>query len=139
MLRRILLTALSLMTFIPSAAHCEPLALLEHDAVKDRFVSNPRPVKDIGDPHILREGDEYFAFATGGPIGFNVWRSGDLKTFSKEKALKKASWVSGDYWAPEVYRIGEKYVMFFTGRWKENGSLRVGVARSPAAGFAHCA
>ena len=132
MLRRILLTALSLMTFIPSAAHCEPLALLEHDAVKDRFVSNPRPVKDIGDPHILREGDEYFAFATGGPIGFNVWRSGDLKTFSKEKALKKASWVSGDYWAPEVYRIGEKYVMFFTGRWKENGSLRVGVAMADA-------
>ena len=132
MLRKILLTALSLMTFIPAAAHCEPLALLEHDAVKDRFVSNPRPVKDIGDPHIIREGDEYFAFATGGPIGFNVWRSGDLKTFSKEKALKKASWVSGDYWAPEAYKIGEKYVMFFTGRWKENGSLRVGVAMADA-------
>ena len=28
MLRKILLTALSLMTFIPAAAHCEPLALL---------------------------------------------------------------------------------------------------------------
>jgi len=132
MLKKILLTALMLMAFIPAACLCESLSLLESDAVKDRFVSNPRPVKDIGDPHIIKEGDEYFAFATGGPIGFNVWRSMDLKTFTKEKAMKKVDWVSGDYWAPEVYRIGQKFVMFFTGRWKETGTLRIGVAMADA-------
>ena len=73
MLKKTLLTALALMTFIPTASSGEPLALLDHDTVKDRFVSNPRPVKDIGDPHILREGDEYFAFATGGPICSAPW------------------------------------------------------------------
>ena len=132
MFKKILLATLMLMGIIPAASLCESLPLLDSDTMKDRFVSNPRPVKDIGDPHIIREGDEYFAFATGGPIGFNVWRSGDLVTFAKEKAMKKASWVSGDYWAPEVYKVGEKYVMFFTGRWKETGTLRVGVAMSDA-------
>jgi len=132
MFKKILLATLMLMGIIPAASLCESLPLLDSDTMKDRFVSNPRPVKDIGDPHIIREDDEYFAFATGGPIGFNVWRSGDLVTFTKEKAMKKAAWVSGDYWAPEVYKVGEKYVMFFTGRWKETGTLRVGVAMSDA-------
>lgn len=131
MLKRILLTALSLMVLAP-AATADTLPLLDHESVKDRFASNPRPVKDIGDPHIIRKDSEYFAFATGGPIGFNVWRSQDLSTFTKEKAMKKAAWVSGDYWAPEVYKVGEKYVMFFTGRWKETGTLRIGVAMADA-------
>ena len=88
MIKKILLTTLMLLTFIP-VAQADSLPLVDSAAVKDRFVSNPRPVKDIGDPHIIREGDEYFAFATGGPLGFSVWRSADLKTFTKEKALKK--------------------------------------------------
>ena len=130
MLRRILLAALMLVISMPAASLCEPLPLLDSSAVKDRFAANPRPVKDIGDPHIIRQGDEYFAFATGGPIGFNVWRSSDLSVFTKEKALKKAAWVSGDYWAPEVYQIQDKFVMLFTGRWKKTGTLRIGVAMS---------
>lgn len=130
--KKILLTTLALLALIPAAALSDALPRLDSNAVKDRFTANPRPVKDIGDPHIIKENSEYFAFATGGPIGFNVWRSGDLATFTKEKALKKAEWVSGDYWAPEVYHIGDKYVMFFTGRWKETGSLRIGVAVSDA-------
>ena len=132
MIKRILLAALALTLCLPACASGDALPLLDNESIKDRFVSNPRPVKDIGDPHILREGDEYFAFATGGPIGFNVWRSADLKTFTKEKAMKKVAWVSGDYWAPEVYKIGEKYVMFFTGRWKDTGTLRIGVAMADA-------
>jgi len=116
----------------PVCTMADSLPLVDVETVKDRFVSNPRPVKDIGDPHIIRKDDEYFAFATGGSIGFNVWRSIDLAVFAKEKALKKAAWVSGDYWAPEVHKVGEKYVMFFTGRWKKTGTLRVGVAMADA-------
>ena len=130
MFKRILIAMLALMALIPVAAMGENLTLLGEDAVKDRFIANPLPVREAGDPHFIKEGDEYFAFGTGGPIGFNVWRSSDLRTFTKEKALKKAAWVSGDYWAPEVYKVGEKFVMFFTGRWKETGTLRLGVAVS---------
>ena len=132
MIRRILVAMLALIGLVPVCAMADSLLLVDAETVKDRFVSNPRPVKDIGDPHIIKEGDEYFAFATGGPLGFSVWRSADLNTFTKEKALKKVSWASGDYWAPEVYKVGEKYVMFFTGRWKETGTLRVGVAMADA-------
>ena len=130
MFKRILLSTLAVLTLTPAVAAAGSLPLVDRETMKDRFVSNPRPVKDIGDPHVIRNGDEYFAFATGGPIGFNVWRSSDLITFAKEKAMKKSPWVSGDYWAPEVYKVGDKFVMFYTGRWKENGSLRVGVAMS---------
>lgn len=132
MLKRILLAALALMTLLPAAAIGENLPLVDNETVKDRFLSNPLPVREAGDPHFIKEGEEFFAFGTGGPIGFNVWRSNDLGTFTKEKALKKISWASGDYWAPEVYKVGGKFVMFFTARWKETGTLRIGVAVSDA-------
>ena len=130
MLKKLLLTVLFLMVCGTVSAQAAALPLTDGEAVKDRFAANPRPVKDIGDPHIVKAGDEYFTFATGGTIGFNVWRSADLTTFSKEKAVRKLEWVSGDYWAPEVYEADGRYYMFFTGRWKENGSLRIGVAVS---------
>ncbi len=125
----ILLLALLL---LPLCAQGEELTILDYSAVKDRFASNPRNVKDIGDPFVLQEESGYFMFATGGSIGFNVWRSGDLQTFEKSKALKKVNWASGDYWAPEVCRVGEQYVMLFTARLRENGSLRTGIAFADA-------
>ena len=132
MLKKLFLLTLSLMLCGAACACAQPLPLTDGEAVKDRFAANPRAVKDIGDPNVLRAGEAYFTFATGGPIGFNVWRSADLITFSKEKAVRKIDWVSGDYWAPEVYEISGRYYMFFTGRWKENGSLRMGVAVADA-------
>ena len=128
-MRNMLMLLLALM-LLPLCALGEELPVLEYSAVKDRFASNPRSVKDIGDPFILNEESGYYMFATGGSIGFNVWRSENLSAFEKSKALKKLSWASGDYWAPEVYRVGEKYVMLYTARCRENGSLRTGIAFS---------
>ena len=113
---------------LPAVTHAEPLALRDYSEVKGRFAANPRNVKDIGDPFVLATEDGYDMFATGGPIGFNVWRSSDLVTFNKQKALQKVAWGSGDYWAPEVYAVGDRYVMLFTVRCRENGSLRTGIA-----------
>lgn len=132
LLRKLLALTCSLVLCCLGVVSANALTLTDGAEVKNRFGTNPRNIKDIGDPHILKAGDEYFTFATGGPLGFNVWRSADLNTFSKEKALKKIDWVSGDYWAPEVYEVGGKYYMFFTGRWKENQSLRIGVAVADA-------
>lgn len=132
MLKRILFLALSMLTIGSVCALGEQLALTDGTEAADRFAANPRPVKDIGDPHVLYADGEYFTFATGGPIGFNVWRSSDLTTFTKEKALKKIAWASGDYWAPEVYAANGRYYMFFTARRKEGATLRMGVAVSDA-------
>lgn len=132
MFKRTLLLALAILTLGSTSALGDALPTTDGTEASDRFVSNPRPVKDIGDPHILRADGEYFTFATGGPIGFNVWRSADLTTFTKEKAVKKIAWASGDYWAPEVYAANGRYYMFFTARWKEGATLRMGVAVSDA-------
>ena len=52
----------------PLMGQAEELPLLDFSAVKDRFVSNPRNVKDIGDPFVLAEDNAYYMYATGGPI-----------------------------------------------------------------------
>lgn len=96
-----------------------------------RFVRNPRAITNIGDPFVLVE-DGYHVYATGAQIGFFHWTSGDLTAFERDKALKKAKWVSGDYWAPEVYPWQGRYAMLFTGRWKQNHSLRIGIAFADA-------
>ncbi len=130
MLKRILTLTLSLILLSAASACAQTLVLKDNAGAADRFAANPRAVKDMGDPHVIQANGEYFTFATGGPIGFNVWRSADLNTFTKEKALKKIQWVSGDYWAPEVYAIGGRYYMSFTGRDKSSSGLRVGIAVS---------
>ena len=118
--------------FLCPATSAEPLRVTGPETAESRFAANPRNIKDIGDPFVLAGDGGYSVFATGGPIGFNVWRSGDLVTFEKQKALKKVDWASGDYWAPEVFQAGDRYVMLFTARMRENGSLRTGIAFSSA-------
>ncbi len=93
------------------------------------FYENPMNVFEIGDPFILPAEGRYYLFATGGTVGFNVWSSDDLKAFGdRQKALGALPWAVGDYWAPEVYAYKGRYVMLFSARWKENRSLRVGIA-----------
>ena len=113
---------------LPLSASGEELPLLDVSEVQDRFVSNPRNVKDIGDPFVLSLADGYHVYATGGPIGFFTWQSGDLKTFERKKALQKLDWASGDYWAPEVFPWKDGYVMLYTARERKSGSLRTGIA-----------
>ncbi|MBR2823395.1 MAG: glycoside hydrolase family 43 protein [Clostridia bacterium] len=123
-----LMLAVLLLGGVPAGA--EELKTRDLGEAADWFVSNPRNVKDIGDPFVLPEEGTYYVFATGGPIGFNAWLSSDLREFGKMKALKKVDWASGDYWAPEVFRVNDRYVMLFTARMRENGSLRTGIAFS---------
>ena len=125
-----IMLALVMICVSPLSAHADELKVRDFSEVADRFVSNPRNVKDIGDPFVLKEDGDYLLFATGGPIGFNVWKSTDLRVFEKQKALKKVNWASGDYWAPEVFPVNGQYVMLFTARQRETGSLRTGIAFS---------
>lgn len=106
-----------------------PLPLKDPALIADRFYENPLQVAEIGDPFILPAGGRYYLFATGGTVGYNVWQSDDLRSFTnRQKAFRKADWASGDYWAPEVYEHQGSYYMFFSARRKADSSLRVGVA-----------
>ncbi|MBR6028041.1 MAG: glycoside hydrolase family 43 protein [Clostridia bacterium] len=114
------------------SAAADGLPLRDYSAMADRFAANPRNVKDIGDPFVLPLEGGYQVFATGGPIGFFTWRSADLKTFERSKALQKVSWASGDYWAPEVFAADGRWVMLYTVRSKATGGLRTGIAFADA-------
>ena len=108
-----------------------PARAENQEAYMDRFMENPREVRNIGDPFILQD-HGYHLFATGEAAGFLTWRSEDLSHFERSRALKKVNWASKDYWAPEVYAWQGKYVMLFTARWQEKASLRIGIASSDA-------
>lgn len=116
---------------VPAAAEVKPLSLLDPEKIGDRFYINPLNLSDIGDPFILTANGKYYAFATGGTVGFFVWESEDLRSFgNRQKAFRRAEWASGDYWAPEVYEHEGHYVMYYSARRKSDRSLRVGVAMS---------
>ena len=130
-IRRVAATlALLLALAVLPSAGAEAPEPLPFEAVADRFAANPRAVTGIGDPFVVPWEGGYHVFATGAQIGFFHWASPDLISFERDKALKKAKWVMGDYWAPEVWPWQGRWAMLFTGRWKQNHSLRVGIAFS---------
>lgn len=97
---------------------------------KALFEANPRSIQGIGDPFTLRAGNRYAVFATSSSVGFAGWLSRDLTDFERTRVMRSVSWGSGDYWAPEVYRIDGRYLMLFTARSAEDGSLHTGIAFS---------
>lgn len=88
-------------------------------------------ITGIGDPFILREGDTYYAYATSAADGFRYFVSKDLIRWSEGGyCYRNSSWAENCFWAPEVYKFGDRYYMLYTGRWKQNHSLRLGLAVS---------
>lgn len=88
-------------------------------------------VTNIGDPFILNDGEKYFMYATSAKDGFLFFESDDLKNWKNCGYCYKAAAVTeSDYWAPEVYKKGEKYYMLFTARQTETHSLRLWLAES---------
>jgi GH43 family beta-xylosidase len=93
---------------------------------------NPMPIKNIGDPFVLRAPDgTYYCYATSTPDGFKAWSSSDLVNWMEIGYVykrKKDSWGKSDFWAPEVVLHNGKYFMHYSARWGKNQSLRLGVA-----------
>ena len=92
----------------------------------------------IGDPQIVLHEGKYYCYATGGMAldgnqdGFYVWTSDDLVNWSEPTLCFKAIdyWGYMHFWAPEVVYHNGKFVMHYSARWRENNSLRIGVAVS---------
>ena len=93
---------------------------------------NPLPIKNIGDPFVLRTSDgTYYCYATSAPDGFKAWTSSDLVHWVEIGYVYKSTedaWGESDFWAPEVVLYKGKYYMHYSARWKKNQSLRIGVA-----------
>ena len=102
----------------------------------------------IRDPYILLDGDKYYMYGTTrmpedgydvGTFGFDVYVSSDLSEFEGPYPVfeqGKEFFGISDYWAPEVYKIGEEY--FMSASFKGNEGLHgVGIlsSKSPLGPF----
>lgn len=110
--------------------------------------SNPVDVA-FGDPFILNNGDgTYYMYGTGGGAedGFAAYSSTDLVNWIFKGQVywgnTESSWTEKWFWAPEVYKRGDKYYMFYSAQWKENPTneeenfkIGVAVAESPTGPF----
>ena len=103
---------------------------------------NPVFESNFPDPHVIRVGKEYHAYATNGPAG-NVptLRSTDLVEWTEgaDAMPELAPWVEpGKTWAPEVLRRADgKYVLYYTAASSENYRQCLGraVSSSPQGPF----
>ena len=92
------------------------------EATGDQPVPQPEPVF-LGDPYILVDDGVYYMYGTGheSDTGIVVYKSDNLVDWAGPAgavngfALHKED-VYGErwFWAPEVYRIGDLYYMFFS-------------------------
>ncbi len=91
----------------------------------------------LGDPFILAENGTYYMYATtartekhGLQTGFDVHIAEKLEGpwTNAGGCLETVSWSADLFWAPEVYKRGGKYYMFFTTRHKDTKKLQIAAA-----------
>ena len=87
----------------------------------------------LADPYILLDGDTYYAYGTNDANGIRCYTSDDLRVWKYEGlALNKANTTETQwFWAPEVYHIGDKYIMYYSA----NEHLFAATATSPKGPF----
>ena len=87
----------------------------------------------LADPYILLDGGTYYAYGTHDASGIRCYSSDDLRTWKDEgQALNKANTTETQwFWAPEVYHIKDKYIMYYSA----NEHLFAATATSPKGPF----
>ena len=93
-----------------------------------------------GDPALIKTGEGYFLVATSNdaPDAFPILRSGDLEHWTLAGFVfprgDHPEWTLagtriGDFWAPEMARVGDEYWLTYTARNQQH-SLSIGLARA---------
>ena len=111
-------------------------AVPTNTAAVGEVFENPVLEQDFPDPFILQDGDTYYAYATNA-AGKNISlaRSDDLVHWQllgdALPALPKwAKLTGGLTWAPEVIKVADRYIMYYTTRDKASDKQCVGQAVS---------
>jgi beta-xylosidase len=106
--------------------------------------TNPVLETDYADPHVVRDGDTYYAYSTGaaGFSNIQVATSDDLVEWSApEDALpERPDWQpvqQGLTWAPEVIEVDGRWLMYYVARETASGRqcLALATADDPAGPF----
>lgn len=90
-------------------------------------------ITNIGDPFVLKDGDNYYMYATSFIDGFYCWTSKDMKNWSLPIQVYKKddrSFGYKDFWAPEVVEHNGKFIMHYSARCQKDDILYIGVAVS---------
>ncbi|HEY0132176.1 MAG TPA: family 43 glycosylhydrolase, partial [Allosphingosinicella sp.] len=101
---------------------------------------DPRIPAGHGDPAVLKTDEGYFLVSTSNdaPNAFPILRSDDLEKWELVGFVfpegHAPSWTAagrhvGDFWAPEMAKVGEEYWIAYTAREKSN-ALAIGIAKS---------
>jgi arabinan endo-1,5-alpha-L-arabinosidase len=105
------------------------------EPVKPRPVQKPLVDTNTPDPHVLKDGSNYYMVATGGQNGdsFTIRHSTDMKNWTPAGAIfpsgQQPAWAKRDFWAPEIHKVGDGYVAYYTAR-DAQGTLSIGAAHS---------
>jgi beta-xylosidase len=107
--------------------------------------TNPVLETDFADPHVVRDGDTFYAYATGLPDAFidiQVVTSTDLVEWSEpaDALPDRPGWQpleAGLTWAPEVVEVDGRWLMYYTARETASGlqCLALAVADAPDGPF----
>jgi beta-xylosidase len=124
---------LAVAVLLASCAQVAPTGTQETDASMTPTIAagqmiNPLIGDDFPDPHVLRVDDGWLAFATGSPgfANIQVARSDDFSSWEMlEDALpERPSWQPiqmGLTWAPDVTRVGDRFLMLYVARHQASG------------------
>ena len=87
----------------------------------------------LADPYIMLDGGKYYAYGTRDANGIRCYSSDDLRSWEYEAlALNKENTTETQwFWAPEVYHIGDRYIMYYSA----NEHLFAETALSPKGPF----
>jgi beta-xylosidase len=97
---------------------------------------NPMIRDNFPDPFILKEGDTYYAYSTNSNSrNVPVATSTDLINWDilRDVMPALATWVdlsNSNVWAPEVLKVEEEYLLFYTARDKNSDRQCIGLAVS---------
>jgi hypothetical protein len=101
----------------------------------------PRITAGHGDPAVLKTDEGYYLVSTSNdaPDAFPILHSDDLEHWTPRGFVfpegQAPDWTAagrhvGDFWAPEMAKVGDEYWLAYTAREKSN-ALAIGLAKAP--------
>lgn len=107
-------------------------------AMSSSTYTNPIVARNFPDPFIIEDKGTFYAYAThSGPGGFQVMTSKNLVNWDNHQAVGKPSWSKDQLWAPEIYKQGKKWFLFFSALNPKTNKrdLAVSIGDSPLGPF----
>lgn len=97
---------------------------------------NPILLENAPDPGVVRHGGKWYVYSTSSSRKgkFAIVESTDLKTWSPAgniftpETLPAWASESRNWWAPEVHKVGEKFIAYYTARANSDNRFAIGAA-----------